>query len=347
MVPLTPLPPQPEDVAWPVDHWPTGPVGPDVDQERLDAAVEAAFGDQPSVHLALSLALVVVHRGRIVRESYGPDVDSTTSLISWSMAKSVLHALIGLDVADGRLDPVAPAAVPEWSGPEDPRAAITVEHLLRMSSGLRFREEYVDDDASDVIEMLFGSGSTDMGRFAAGFPLEHEPGTAFNYSSGTSNILARILRDLHGGEDPVRGRLRSRLFAPLGMASATARFDSAGTFVGSSYVYATARDFARFGLLYLRGGRVDGRQVLPRSWIDHGRTPTPLDTGERDYEYGAHWWLTEPGSGTFHAGGYEGQRITIAPDRDLVVVRLGKTPADLGPGLNAFVDEVLACFPAG
>lgn len=262
------------------------------------------------------------------------------------MAKSVLHALVGLAVADGLLDPSAPAAVPEWHRPGDPRAAITVEHLLRMSSGLRFREDYVDDRQSDVIEMLFGAGAPDTGAFAASFPLVHEPGRVFNYSSGTSNILARILRDRHGGAEAGRVRLQARLFDPNDMRPATVRFDVAGTFLGSSYVYATARDFARFGLLYLRGGAVDDRQILPRSWIDHARTPTPLPTGEDTFDYGAHWWLTDPLSGVFHASGYQGQRIIVAPDRDLLVVRLGRTAADLAPNLNAFTAEVADCFSA-
>lgn len=338
------LPPQPDDLPWPTDGWATGGVGPGVDQVGLDHAIAAAFEQQPTVPLAWTDALVVVHGSRIVRERYGPETDADTTLLSWSMAKSVLHALVGLAVSDGLLDPGAAAPVAEWPGPDDPRSSITVEHLLRMCSGLKFREDYVDDQQSDVIEMLFGPSAPDMGRYAADFPLVHEPGTVFNYSSGTSNIVARIMRDLHGGREAVRERLARRLFDPIGMSSATARFDKSGTFVGSSYVYATARDFARFGLLYLRGGTVDGREVLPAWWIDHARTPTPLATGAGEYDYGAHWWLTDPAAGVFHASGYEGQRIVVAPDRDLVIVRLGRTPADLAPNLNAFVAEVLDCF---
>ena len=294
--------------------------------------------------MAATDALIVVQGGRIVRERYGEGITADSTLISWSMAKSVLHALVGLAVTDGLIGTHDPAPIPEWQRHGDGRAAITLEQLLRMSDGLAFREDYVDDQRSDVIEMLFGSGQNDMGAFAASFPLVHEPGTVFNYSSGTSNIIARILRDLHGGEDAVRERLQTRLFAPLGMASATAKFDEVGTFVGSSYVYATARDFARFGLLYLRGGIAGGTEVLPRSWIDHARTPTPLPTGEREFDYGAHWWLTDPAKGVFHASGYDGQRIVVAPDRDLVIVRLGRTPAELKENLNGFVAEVLDCF---
>lgn len=345
MLDLPALPTQPDDVPWPVERWPTGRPDPSVDQPTLDRLVHEAFGAQPTAELALSLALVVVHRGMVVREAYGPGTDRDSTLISWSMAKSMVHALVGFAVDDGLVDPSAPAPVDAWA--DDARSMISVEHLLRMASGLRFAEEYVDDTRSDVIEMLFGSGRADMGAFAASFPLDHRPGTVFNYSSGTTNILARILRDLYGGEAAVRTLLTDRLFGPLGMTSATATFDPAGTFVGSSFVYATARDFARFGLLYLRGGRFADRRVLPPAWIDHARTPTPLPTGPDEFDYGAHWWLTDPRRGIFHAGGYEGQRIIVVPDRDLVVVRLGKTPAPLAPNLRRHTEQIVDCFAAG
>jgi CubicO group peptidase (beta-lactamase class C family) len=321
------------------------PLDDDVDGDRLGAVVGDAFRDQPTAELATTRALLVVHRGRLVSETYGPGTDAASTLRSWSIAKSILHALVGTVVADGLLELHEPVPVPEWSGPGDPRGLITLDHLLRMSSGLAFREDYTDGERSDVIEMLWGTGQSDMGAFAAGFASVAAPATQFSYSSGTSNIISRILGDVLGGEGPVRARLQERIFDPLGMASARAEFDASGTFVGSSFVYATALDFARFGLLYLRGGKVDGRHVLPAWWVDQGRTRTSLQTGVGEYDYGAHWWLTDPATGLFQASGYDGQRIMIAPDRDLVLVRLGETPADLAPRLNTHIDELLSVFP--
>jgi CubicO group peptidase (beta-lactamase class C family) len=312
----------------------------------IDEVLGRAFGKGADPGLGVTLAVVVERHGEVVAERYGPETDEGTTLISWSMAKSILHALVGTVVADGLLDLDAPAPVPEWADPEDPRHPITTDQLLRMCSGLRFCEDYVDDQVSDVITMLFGDGRHDMAAFAAGFPLEHPPGTVFNYSSGTSNIVAGIVGRLLGGREAVEARLQDRLFDPLGMTSATARFDDAGTFVGSSYVYATARDFARFGCLYLQRGRWEGEEVLPVGWVDHATRRTPLDTGEGEQPYGAHWWLVEDPAGSFAAQGYEGQRTLVVPDLDLVVVRLGKTVADLKPNLDRWLAELVVAVRA-
>ena len=233
----------------------------------------------------VTLAVLAQQGGEVVLEHYGEGVTAVTTLISWSMAKSITQALVGFAVDDGLVNVHQPAAVPEWA--DDERSAITVDQLLRMCSGLAFREDYVDGEASDVITMLFGEGQADMAGFAAAFPLEHEPGAVFNYSSGTTNILARLVGDLYGGPEGVEALLRDRLFGALGMASATPTFDEAGTFVGSSYVYATARDFARFGQLYLDGGR----DVLPEAWVAYARTESPVPVEPGEQPYGAHWWL--------------------------------------------------------
>jgi CubicO group peptidase (beta-lactamase class C family) len=245
-----------------------------------------------------------------------------------------------------------PAPVPEWAG--DARSAITLDHLLAMCDGLDFVEDYVDAGRSDVIEMLFGAGQADVAAFAVGRPLAHEPGTVWNYSSGTTNIVARIVGDVvarrAGVRTPaergraVRAFLRDELFAPIGMRSADPRCDEAGTFIGSSFVYATARDFARFGLLHLRDGEWDGRRLLPEGWCEHARTPAMAPVPADEGEYGRHWWLhTAAGvPGGFGAHGFEGQYTIVAPDRDLVVVRLGKTPADRRTALLPLLTQVLA-----
>ena len=336
---------------WPTDDWPAGPVPDGVALEPLLDAVMDADGA-----LARTRAVVVVHRGRLVAERYGDRTDvwgavtgdpvgPGTPLLSWSMAKSMLHAVVGVLVADGVLDLGAPAPVPEWSGDGDPRRDITLDHLLEMRDGLDFTEDYAPDGTgtSDVIEMLFGEGAGDTAGFASRRPLAHPPGTRFNYSSGTSNVVSGIVRRAVGGEEPYRRLLHERLFGPIGMHSADPRFDAAGTWVASSYVWATARDMARFGLLYLRDGTWEGRRVLPEGWVDHARLARSTDA-TNGWRYGAHWWVVDDDLGTFWANGYEGQSITVCPGLDLVVVRLGKSTAEQSAALHAWRRAVVDAF---
>jgi CubicO group peptidase (beta-lactamase class C family) len=345
---LTPLPPQPDGVPWPTVEWPRGEVPGGVDLEPL---LEQVCDDRGP--LAQTYAVVVVDHGTLVAERYQGALPSfthspvpvtvETPLLSWSMAKSMLHAVVGLLVGDGRLELHAPADVPEWSAPDDPRHAIMLDQLLAMRDGLDFVEDYVDDRVSDVIRMLFGPGQADMAHFAADRPLAAAPGTRFNYSSGTSNIISSVVARLLGPAAPYETFLRERLFGPIGMESARPEFDEAGTFVASSYVRATARDFARFGLLYARDGVWDGTRMLPEGWVDHGRTIRSVDP--EDGPYGAHWWgVAGDTLGTFRASGYEGQSITICPALDLIVVRLGKTSIEHYPDLVAWRAAVVQAF---
>lgn len=315
---LPPLPPQPPGVAWPTEHWPRAPVG-----EHASALCDRLF-DLPDA-AGVSYAVLLIHRGRLVYERYGGGANAFYLQYSWSMAKSVTQALVGILVRQGRLDPFAPAAVPEWQSAGDPRRRITVDQLLRMRSGLAFNEDYVDGERSDVIPMLSFEGRHDTGAFAAAKPLLHEPGTVFSYSSGTTNIVARLLRDLVGGPTEMLRLMRDELFEPLGMRTPTPRFDTAGTFIGSSFLFATPQDFARFGYLYLRDGVWDGRRILPEGWVDYARRPSYRDA---EQAYGAHWWLVPDDHGRFCASGYDGQRVLVVPDRDAVAVRLGRTDAD-------------------
>lgn len=285
----------------------------------------------------------MIHRGLLVRERYAEELGPGSTLPSWSMAKSILHALVGLLVREGRLDPAAPAALPPWRGAGDARAAITLDHLLRMESGLAFREVYDDRSGSDVIEMLFGRGQEDVAAFAASFPLAHPPGTFHSYSSGDSNLVAWAVKRVLGPGEATRAFLEKELLARIGMRSAKPRFDASGTFIGSSFVFATARDFARFGLLYLRGGLWEGERVLPAQWIDYARTPTSAPPCPGDY--GAHWWLSLDGSGTYSANGFQGQYTVCSPERDLVVVRLGVSGPEHRFGILRGLAEILRSFP--
>jgi CubicO group peptidase (beta-lactamase class C family) len=354
---LVALPAQPAGVDWPTEEWPVGHLARGVDLTPL--LDEVCDNDGP---LAETFAVLVVHRGRIVAERYqgalehfdGPPTPVTveTPLLSWSMAKSVLHAVVGLLVGAGRLDLDAPAPVPEWADPGDPRHAITLRQLLAMRDGLDFAEEYVEGDVSDTIAMLFGDGQSDMAHFAADRPLAAPPGTRFNYSSGTSNIISGIVARTVGPGESYARFLHSRLFGPLGMTSADPEFDEAGTWVASSTLRASARDYARFGLLYLRDGMWDGVRLLPPGWVDYARTMVSIDHDpENPSPYGAHWWgmkgdtLQNPDPlGSFRASGYEGQSITLCPALDLMVVRLGKTPHEREPLLIPWRAAMVRAF---
>jgi len=336
---LVPLPPQPPGVPWPAadpDGWPEGP-----SSSSIDALVDELFADTD--RYGTTYAALVIHEGRLLAERYGgslprfdgpPErVTRATPLLSWSMAKSILHAGIGILVGDGLLDVHAPAAVPAWhADASDPRTAITLEHLLTMRDGLDFAEDYVDAGLSDVIEMLFGRGKDDVAAYAESRPLAHPPDATFNYSSGTSNIVAAIAGRTVGGGAKFVDLLKQRVFDPIGMTSADPRLDAAGTFIASSYVYATARDFARFGLLYLRDGTWDGERVVPEGWVDHGRRQRSVD--DEGLGYGAHWWVVGDDQGSFRASGYEGQAIQICPGLDLLAVRLGRSTAEQYPALG-------------
>lgn len=341
---MVPLPEQPIDTPWPTVDWPCGPL-PAAAAVAVDRVLAQAFDAGAEERLGETHAVLVVQHGRIVLERYADGYGPESTFPSWSKAKSITQALVGLLVGDGRLDIHAPADVPEWSAPGDPRAAITLDQLLRMSSGLKFNEAYVQGEASDTIEMLFGAGQGDTAAFAAGFPLAHAPGTQWSYASGTTNIIARCCARALDAYGPDFERfMRERLFEPLGMTSPLPKFDGAGTFIGSSFCYATARDFARFGLLYLRDGVWDGHRLLPRGWVDYARTLTFQQPDADGGPYGAHWWLDIAGPGSFSAHGYDGQFTVLVPDRDLILVRHGRTPLPLKDNLPPWIAALAACF---
>ncbi|NJN50411.1 MAG: serine hydrolase [Gammaproteobacteria bacterium] len=320
----------------PTQQWSRATLAPR-DSQLFESSARAVFDLSPDE--GFTYALLVVKDGQLVHEHYDYGANAFYLQYSWSMAKSITHALVGVLVGDGKLDIDAPAPVPEWQAANDPRRAITLEHLLRMSSGLEFREDYVDGQVSDVIPMLSFEGRHDMGAFAAAKPLLHAPGTFWSYASGTTNIICRILRDVvGGGETGMLAFMRERLFEPIGMTTALPKFDSAGTFVGSSYLLATPQDFARFGLLYLNGGRWGERQILPHGWVDHARRVTYADA---EQAYGAHWWLV-PGKPWYYASGYDGQRILIVPEKALIVVRCGRTPVAHMPRVTEHLMNIVA-----
>jgi len=336
---------QNSDVTWPTHEWPRGE---SVNQDELDAVVDEMFTDED---LALTNAVVVVQGGKVLCERYGGEqfhfdrpaepITAESQLLSWSMAKSILHMIVGTLVDEGRLDPDELAPVREWSEESDSRHQIQVRDLLAMRDGLAFVEEYQIGQTSHVIDMLYGDGQDDMSAFTAALPLAHEPGTFYNYSSGTTNILSRVVADLVGYGDDYRSYLERRLFEPIGMKSAVATFDTSGVFVASSFVHARALDFAKFGLLYLRGGEWDGRQLISREWAATAQVPLSVEASSGHF-YSWNWWVSGDEYGTYWANGYEGQMISVVPALDAVVVRFGHTPEENYQPRMAWRERVLA-----
>jgi CubicO group peptidase (beta-lactamase class C family) len=350
-IPL-PEPAHPEAAAWPTgDLVPEGSLPSGIDEGRLDATVSGLFQEPNPKHLIRTRAVLIVYDGRIVAERYAPGYGPETRLISWSMAKSVTNSLIGILYGRGKLDIFRPAAVPEWQAPGDPRHAITIDQLMRMSSGLEWFEAYADHPISDVNRMLFTR--PDMAGYTAKKPLVAEPGTKWEYSTGTTLLLSRIIRDVIGNQNDYLAFPRRDLFNKIGMRSAVLECDASGSFIAGSFLYATARDFTRFGLLYLNDGVWQGERILPEGWVAYSTTPTPpAPLGQ----YGAQFWLNK---GTpakpegrlfsrlpqdfFSCEGYQGQMIAVFPSRKLVVVRLGMTYDD-NWGMGKFLEDVLAAI---
>jgi CubicO group peptidase (beta-lactamase class C family) len=351
-VPRVPVPPrQPGE-------WPDGEevaadrVPAEVDRSRLRQAVNAAFAEPDPERLRRTRAVVVVYRGRIVAERYAPGFSADVPLMGWSLAKSVMNALVGVAVGQGKLSLADTVSAPAWTEVGDPRRKIRVQHLLHMASGLDFREDY-RNPLADVTYMLLGTG--DVAAYAAEKRRRAAPGTLWYYSSGDTNLLSWALRDALADDRAYLAFPRRALFYRIGMASAVMEPDAAGTLVGSSFMYATARDWARFGLLYLQDGVWEGDRILPEGWVAYSRTPAPQDPLGN---YGAHFWLNGSGedrrrsskvpSDTFYAAGHEGQFVTIVPSRDLVVVRLGLTRAAGAldqDDLVAHVLEAVGAYP--
>ena len=340
------------DLPWPEGEGnPVDPAALGVNAEKLNQALDAAFAESDPANLRKTRALALVYDGQLIAERYAPGIDRSMPLLGWSMSKSVTNALVGILVKAGKLELQAPAPVAEWS-PDDPRAKITLDQLLRMSSGLEFNEAYAP--FSDVVSMLYDS--YDFAAYAATRPLEAEPGSKWNYSSGTANIVARIVRQAAEATDKnYFVFLYRELFDKIGMHSAIFEPDPSGTFVGSSYVFATTRDWARFGLLYLQDGTWGGERILPEGWVTYTTTPTqgvPLG------EYGAFFWLNAGETNdpdqrrwprapqdAFFATGFQEQKVIVIPSRKVVLVRLGSSTVRSAWSDEDFIENVLAALP--
>jgi len=317
----------------------------DFDNDALKTAIDAAFNEPDPTQPRRTRALVVVHKGRIVGEHYAPGFNQTMPLLGWSMSKAATNALVGLRVMDGAVATNDSRLLAEWRGQGDGRAEITLDQLLRMTSGLGFDEGY-GSNTSDVAQMLFAKG--DAAGFAATKPLVAAPGILWHYASGPSNIIALILRRSFVDQRDYLRFPRERLFARLGMRSAVLEPDASGTFISSSLMYASARDWARLALLFAQDGVWQGEQLLPQDWVAYSLKLTPEAPAK---DYAAHFWLKLPESresslaeDAYFMLGFDQQIAAIIPSRDLIIVRLGLTRSgaawdharDLGPIVRAF-----------
>ena len=323
---------------------------PGVDHTRSGPDWARLFEDQADTR-----AMLILIDGCPLLKAYGPGYNDTNRFVSWSMAKTVTALLVGELVSDGRLDPDAPAPIAEWHRPGDPRSAITLRHLLTMSSGLRHTEVGVPVEASDTNQVLFVSGTRHMAADAIAQPLEARPGEKWEYSSLTSLILAEIVtRTLTDSQDPrVRAAAytrfaQERLFGPAGIRSAKLEFDGAGTQIGGSLIYMSLPDWGRFGQLLI-DGRANGAEVIAPDWLDFMRRPAGT-TGD----YGGQTWLNRPArpgapamfpgapASTVSAEGHLGQHVTVVPEYRIVVVRLGNTREDRIDGNHRAIGRIIA-----
>lgn len=331
----------------PARLWPLGervdtrilPAG--IDRERLEQTVASAFAEPDPAQLRRTRAVVVVYDGRIVAEQYAAGFTEKTPLAGWSMTKSIANALAGILVRRNQLSLDTRELLPEWRTPGDPRAEISLGDLLRMSSGLAFEENYTDPRA-DATTMLFRVG--DAPGYAAAKPLVAAPGERWSYSSGTTNIISRIIRETLHDDRIYHTFPYFDLFRRIGMHSAVMERDASGNFVASSFMFATARDWARIGLLYGNDGMWNHERILPEGWVEYSRTPAPAAP---PHEYGAHFWLKSADGplDNLQMSGHEGQFVTIIPEKKLIVVRLGLTLDESLWDQDQFVEEILSTLP--
>ncbi|MEN8913576.1 MAG: serine hydrolase [Polaribacter sp.] len=285
-----------------------------VNYDKLNAIVSSIFKKEDETR-----AVLVIYKDQIIAEKYGTGFSSDSRILGWSMTKSILSTVYGIMQYQGKLNVQDKAPVSEWQN--DERKEITLHNLLQMNSGLEWDENY--DKISDVTKMLFLE--KDMTVMQRKKPLEGKPNESWNYSSGTTNLLSGILRKELGSQQEYLDYWYRELIDKIGMNSMIIETDMAGHYVGSSYAWATARDWGKFGLLYARKGNWNGTQIFAPEWADYVAQPTPTSNGT----YGAQFWLNAEGKmkdvpkNMLYADGYQGQRVYILPDQEIVIVRFG------------------------
>lgn len=293
---------------------------PSVNYDNLQVAIKHAF-DPEGEKVKRTRAVIVLYKGHLIAERYATEFDRNTKILGWSMTKSITSAVLGVMEKHGKISLEQDNLFKEWEN--DERAKITLNNLLQMNSGLEWEEDY--STISDVTKMLFLEEN--MPSVQLKKPMVGEPDSIWNYSSGTSNLLSGFIRNQFNTHQEYLDFWYKELIDKIGMDSMVIETDLNGNYVGSSYGWGTARDWAKFGLLYLNGGNWNGEQILNRSWVDYSATPA----NNSDGEYGAHFWLNAGGKypnvpkDLFSSNGFQGQYVFIIPSEDLVVVRFGLT----------------------
>ena len=323
-----------------------GPAVVEPSNPALKAALDHAFEERTEPPFRRTSAVVVVHDGKVIAERYAPGIGIDTQLSGFSMTKSVINALIGVLTQHGLTSPSMPAPIAEWRGADDPRREIEIEHLMRMTTGLDLDQTDTGFDPSNLMYL-----EEDMSAYATRAKMIAPLGTRFHYSGATTQILARVVRDLTGGPEQSLAFAWRELFNPLGMRHVTLEFDGAGTLQGANYMLASARDWAKLGVLYANDGVVGGKKILHPDWVDFCAAATlgtdyaaGFYTNRSDHPDAKGRVLSGMPRDSFFASGILGQRIVIVPSHKLVVVRLGDTVEPTGDikGVARLVKEVIA-----
>lgn len=307
----------PDTLAWPAGDKLSDTIPSGIDQIKLNEAIIKAFND--STGNKGTFAIAIAYKNQLIAEKYSKGFSEKNRFLSWSMAKSITHALVGIMIKKGEMDIKQPVDIAEWE--KDKRADINLENLMHMNSGLDWNEDY--GNLSDVTIMLHKAA--DMAEFTYKKALKTSPNSEWVYNSGATNIVSYLIRKKFANDAEYFAFPRHELFNPLGMRSAIFETDAAGNFAGSSYVYASIRDYVRFGLLYLNKGNWLGNQILPVGWTDYAAHPANGSKGK----YGSFFWLNQSGDypdvpkDLFMCRGHDGQYIYIIPSLQLVVVRTG------------------------
>jgi len=321
--PYVPLPSgNPDTIPWPAGDLLSDTIPAGINMQMLNDMLDRVFKDTVSFYGTFAVA--VVYKDQLVAERYRNDLGPANRFLSWSMAKSFTNAMVGAMVKDGLIDINAPMKIDEWA--KDERKNITLDNLLHMTSGLEFSEAYYKMRLTNTTTMLLKNG--DMGAYAISKKLLTKPDSVWSYSSGSGNIIEKYLRTAFKSHEEYLAYPRKAIFNKTGMRSVVWEVDASGTFVGSSYLYATMRDYARFGLLYLHNGNWLGEQIFPEGWINYTTSPAKGSGGA----YGALFWLNKNGEfpglpeDLYYCDGYEGQRIFILPSKEMIIVRTGCSP---------------------
>ncbi|MHA7056864.1 serine hydrolase domain-containing protein [Aquimarina sp. M1] len=305
-----------------------------IDYDQINNTVTAVF-DKEGENIKKTRAVLVIHKDKIIAEKYSEGLDENSVLLGWSMTKSILATNYGVLQKQGKININDKAPIKEWQS--DERKEITIHNLLQMNCGLAWDEDY--GSISDATKMLYID--EDMTKPQIDKEAIHKPNEYWYYSSGVSNLLSGILRQQFESYQEYLDFPYREFIDKIGMHSMLIETDMAGNYVGSSYAWATTRDWAKFGLLYLHQGAWNGEQIFQEEWVDYVTTPSPTSEGD----YGGHFWLNAGGfypdapRDMYSANGFQGQRVFIIPSKDLVIVRFGLI-GDAGVDFNAFLRDI-------